>query len=63
MKKERGFTTLELIVAVIFVLGFGGWINNIVILVNTPLDPLTMEIVLRLVGILMVPLGMVMGFL
>lgn len=64
MHKQKGFTLLELIWVIIFFLGAGGWIGNIVKLVGMNFsDPITVELVLRAIGVPMVPLGIVMGFL
>jgi len=40
-----------------------GWINNIVILYHTGMGSITGEIILRVVGIFVAPVGIVMGYL
>lgn len=63
MKKQRGFTVLYLIVAIVGMLGVGGWIANIVKLVGSNFDPITGMLVARVIGIFVCPLGAVLGFL
>lgn len=63
-KLQKGFTMLELTIVLVTVFGIGGWIANIVKLVGMNFsDPITVELVLRAIGIPMIPLGIVMGFL
>jgi hypothetical protein len=40
-----------------------GWIWNIMKLYDLGLDPLTGEVVLRVIGIFVAPIGVVMGYL
>jgi len=64
--KQRGFTLTELLISVGFfvaIAGVIGWILNIVTLIHLSLNPMTTEIILRFIGIPLVPLGMVMGYL
>ena len=63
MKNQKGFTTNELVFAVIGLLAIGGWIANIVKLAGSTFDVITGMLVLRVVGIFIPPLGAVMGFL
>lgn len=63
MKKQLGFTVVELVVALVALLGFGGWIANIVKLVGSNFDPITGMVVARAIGIFVAPLGAVLGFL
>lgn len=61
---QRGFTLWELLLVFVGLAALYGWINNIVILVHTSFDtPLTVEVGLRIVGVLALPLGIVMGYL
>ena len=63
MKNQKGFTTNELVFAVIGLLTIGGWVANIVKLAGSTFDVITGMLVLRVVGIFIPPLGAVMGFL
>ena len=63
MKKQNGFTVIELLVVVVVLLGIGGWIANIVKLVGSSFDPLTGLVVARVIGVLVAPLGSVLGFI
>ena len=61
--KQKGFTMIQLMIVGIWLAVVGGWIANIVKLIGLSFDPLTLELILRLVGIFVFPLGAVMGFL
>lgn len=63
MKKQVGFTLVEMLIVVLVLVGGGGWIANIVKLVGSNFDPLTGMVVARAVGIFVAPLGAVLGFL
>lgn len=63
MKTQKGFTIVELITVIVAFVGFGGWIANIVKLVEIVSDPITGMFILRCVGIFVPPLGAIMGFL
>lgn len=39
-----------------------GWVMNIIAIVHSTFDPLTPVLVLRIVGVLLAPLGAVMGY-
>lgn len=62
--KQAGFTLVKIlslvwliVVAAIVI----GWIMNIFDLVGMKFDEITIEIALRIVGIVVVPLGAIMG--
>jgi hypothetical protein len=48
---------------VVFFAAIGGWVANIVKLFGSDFDPLTGQIVLRVVGVFVAPLGSIMGYL
>ena len=50
-------------VLALVLLSIGGWVANVVKLFGMALDPLTGLAVLRIVGIFLVPLGAILGFL
>ena len=64
---KNGFTLIELIIVIAVIVGGGmvafGWIHNIIMLTTCNLNPVTMEPIMRVVGIPFVPLGVVMGFI
>jgi prepilin-type N-terminal cleavage/methylation domain-containing protein len=62
MKKQMGFTAIELIVVIVVLLGAGGWIANIVKIIGTVGDLLTVMFIARCLGVFMPPLGAVLGF-
>ncbi len=49
--------------AVIVIAGFTGWVLNILKLVQCSFDTIGPEIILRIIGIFMAPLGIVLGFI
>lgn len=63
MKKQRGFTAIELFIVVFVLLGVGGWIANIVKLVGSNFEPLTGMVIARIIGVFLAPLGSVLGFM
>lgn len=63
MKKQNGFTSVELVIAVVGLLAVGGWIANIVKLAGSSFDPITGMVVLRAIGVFFAPLGAILGFL
>jgi hypothetical protein len=67
MKKQNGFTTIEGVVVlfylVVIVGGGYGWIANVVKLFHADFGHITGELVLRGIGVVAAPLGMVMGYL
>ena len=58
MKKQIDFIIIVLLLA-----GIGGWIANIVKLVDSNFDHLTGMVIARAIGIFVAPLGVVLGFL
>ncbi len=63
MNKQRGFTIIEVIFALVAVLGFGGWVANIVKLVGMDFSAITGMLIVRAIGIIVAPLGAVVGYL
>ena len=59
---NKGFAVYQLIFLMVWVLGTVGWIANIVKLIGMDLEPITMLLILRVVGIITAPLGAVLGF-
>ena len=64
MKKinEKGFTVIELMTILTIVFCFGGWIANIVKVIDIASDPVTGLFILRCIGIVFAPLGVILGF-
>jgi hypothetical protein len=48
-------------ICLVLVVG-SGWVMNIIHLVNTPLSPLTTELIIRFIGVPIAPVGVVMGW-
>lgn len=61
-KKQSGFTIFEVFVAIFVLLAVGGYIANIVKLAAV-LDTITGKVILRIIGVFLMPLGSVMGFI
>lgn len=59
---NKGLTVIFLYIGLV-IASLPGWIWNIVKLYDLGLDPLTGEVVIRVVGIFVAPLGVVMGYL
>jgi hypothetical protein len=59
---NKGLTVIFLYIGLV-IASLTGWIWNIVKLYDLGLDPLTGEVVIRVVGIFVAPLGVVMGYL
>ena len=63
---QRGFTLVEGAVVGWFLLllvGAGGWIANVVKLIGMDFGTITGMLVVRAIGIVVPPLGAVMGFI
>lgn len=63
MNKQKGFTSVELVILVVVLLGAGGWIANIVKIVNTGFDVFTGLLVARCIGVFVAPVGAVLGYI
>lgn len=66
MQKQRGYTLLELMVSgwvIVAFLGIVGYVGNVVQLIHQALDPLTVLVILKLVGLVIPPLGALMGWI
>ena len=63
MNKQRGFTIIELSVALLILGGGIGWIWNIVQIAQSGFDVITGMFIARCIGVFVAPLGAVLGFL
>lgn len=64
MKKIAGFTLMEIFNIFISLFIIIGWIWNIIKIVEYNFnDPITAMIVLRLVGVIIFPLGAIVGYI
>lgn len=61
-KYQSSYTAISLIVVVIVLAGAGGWIANVVKLVGSSFDPITGLVVARCIGVVLAPLGAVLGY-
>ena len=63
MKKQIGYTIVEVIVGLFLLVCGVGWVWNIVRLVGMDFDHITGVLVVRAIGIFVPPLGAVMGYI
>ena len=61
-KLQSGFTAIELLIVTIVLFGIGGWVANVVKLIGSDFDPITGLVIARLIGVVLAPLGAVLGF-
>jgi hypothetical protein len=52
-----------LAILVAFAVGVTGWVLNVIKIVGSIADPITAMLIVRCVGVFLVPLGAVLGFL
>lgn len=58
----KDITTVLFWLTVILVI-VGGWITNIVKIFGSDFDPLTGEVIVRVIGVFLFPVGAIMGFI
>jgi prepilin-type N-terminal cleavage/methylation domain-containing protein len=63
MNKTGGFTIVEMLVALVLVAAFSGWVMNIYQISSMSFDNFTPMLVLRFIGIFVAPLGAVLGYI
>jgi hypothetical protein len=64
MNKQKGNSLIEaLIYLLLWAAAIGGYIANIVKIVDVINDPVTLMLLLRAVGVIVMPLGVIMGYL
>ena len=66
IKKQSGFTASELLsvfFGIILILGMIGWIMNIITIFSTMANPISGVFIIRIVGIIVAPIGAIMGWL
>lgn len=62
-KNQQGFTLVEFIWLTGVIICIVSWSANIVKLVGMNPDPVTIELLMRVAGVVLPPLGVVMGFI
>jgi len=60
---QLGFTALELIITIVYIVGIWGWVWNIIKIVESGFDIITGMFIVRCIGVFIAPLGAVIGFL
>ncbi len=62
MKKQSGFTSIELFLVILIPIITVGWVWNIIKLLNVLDDPISAGIILRMLGIPLFILGAIIGY-
>jgi len=65
MNKQAGFTVIDMFHLVFIIIGLcavGGWVWNVVKVAGSDFGAITAMLVLRCIGIVVAPLGAVLGF-
>jgi hypothetical protein len=62
MKKQIGYTVVEVVIVLVLLFGAVGWVWNIVKLIGMGLDPITGLLIVRAIGIFVPPVGAVVGY-
>ncbi len=63
MHRQKGITLIELLGVLFFVFFAGGWLANIYKIATSDFDaPVTTKLIVRGVGIPLVPLGVFIGY-
>lgn len=60
---KNGYTVVELLVAIVGLFLGLGWLINISKIFDASWDVITVELVLRFIGIIVVPFGGIMGWM
>lgn len=63
MKTQRGFTVIELVFAIVALIGAGGWLANLFKLIEMLDGDVTAMLIARAVGLFVAPLGAILGFM
>ena len=59
---QKGYTSIGLVFIIVWLALAVGWVMNVVEIVQTVSDPITGMFILRCVGIIVAPLGGVLGY-
>ena len=62
-KYQRGYTSIALIIPILYLLGIIGWVANIVQIVNSISNEITLLLILKCIGIVVAPLGVILGWI
>lgn len=67
MHKQKGYTSVELIAVIIWLLAFGGWVANVVkvagILMTNEAVVWSGMLIFRIIGIFAAPIGAILGYI
>lgn len=66
MKNQRGFTSFELTVVIIWLAAIIGWVGNLVQVIqvlNVKLTDITVLTIVKIIGIFAAPLGSILGWI
>ena len=62
MNNQKGFSAIQLLVVIVFILGIAGWFMNIFDLIGMLDGPINAMFIARCVGVFFAPLGSVLGY-
>lgn len=62
MKNQHGYTIFELLFVIVSIFGVIGWFLNVYKLFGMTLTPITLELIIRIIGVFS-PVGCVVGYL
>lgn len=60
---NKGYTIVELLYVIVILAGAGGWIANVVKLVGMLGGDVTAMFIARIAGVVIAPLGAILGFM
>lgn len=64
MKNQNsGFTLFELLIAILVILGAVGWVMNLLEIIGSFSDPVTGAFIFRCIGVIVLPLGGILGWI
>lgn len=63
LQRMKGYTISEILIGGIYCFGVIGYILNLTTLVTMNVDPITIELIIRVVGLFVFPVGCIMGFI
>ncbi len=64
INKQRGYALYELVLVIIYILAAVGYIMNLVKILSGGIpDPMSIEMIVRVAGLIIAPIGIIMGFI
>jgi len=63
MKKQQGFTLIEMVISLLVIFGAIGWVMNIYFLIQAAASEIWINTIIRAIGVFIPPVGAVMGYI